>query len=137
MSKKRQREPPNVDVQLVDTYEDLANENEEIRLRAAQNLVSRLSPENGPTSEQVEKALNRLIRGLSSGRKAARIGFSIALTEILSQLLGPNKETIPGFDITVGRVLEILKTQTHPGGSVSGQVRYLESRMTRTLTKTV
>ncbi len=124
MSKKRHREPPNVDVQLVEIYEDLANENEELRLKAAQALVSKLSPENVPTSEQVEKALNRLIRGLSSGRKAARIGFSIALTEVLSQLLGPDKQVVHGLDISVDRVLEILNTQTRPGGSVSGQVRH-------------
>lgn len=122
MSRKRQRLAPNIDVQLVETYEDLANENEEIRLKAAHALVSKLSPENAPTNEQVERALTRLIRGLSSGRKAARIGFSIALTEILSQLLGPDQKNGPGLDITIERVLDILKTQTHAGGSVSGQV---------------
>ncbi|KAI9876926.1 MAG: DNA-directed DNA polymerase [Pleopsidium flavum] len=121
MSKKRHREPPNVDVQLVEIYEDLANEDEEIRLKAAQSLVSKLSPENLPTSEQVEKALNRLLRGLSSGRKAARLGFSIALTEILSQLLGPDRQGVPGLDFSIGRVLEILNTQTRPEGNVSGQ----------------
>ena len=123
MSRKRQREAPNIDVQLVETYEDLANENEEIRLKAAHALVSKLSPENTPTTEQVERALNRLIRGLSSGRKAARIGFSIALTEILSQLFGPDLEKAPNSDITIERVLDILNNQTHPGGSITGQVR--------------
>ena len=122
MSRKRQREAPNIDVQLVETYEDLANENEEIRLKAAHALVSKLSPENAPTGEQVERALTRLVRGLSSGRKAARIGFSIALTEILSQLLGPDQKDAPRSDITVERVLDILKKQTHAGGSVNGQV---------------
>ena len=123
MSRKRPREAPNIDVQLVETYEDLANENEEIRLKAAHALVSKLSPENAPTSEQVERALTRLIRGLSSGRKAARIGFSIALTEILSQLLGPDQKHGQNQDITIARVLDILKNQTHTSGGVSGQVR--------------
>lgn len=123
MSRKRQREAPNIEVQLVETYEDLAHENEDIRLKAAHTLVSKLSPENAPTGEQVERTLNRLIRGLSSGRKAARIGFSIALTEILSQLLGPDRKKNPNLDITIERVLELLENQTHVGGSVSGQVR--------------
>ena len=122
MSKKRQREARNVDVHLVEIYEDLANEDEDVRLNAAQSLVTKLAPGKAPTSEEVEKALNRLIRGLSSGRKAARIGFSIAFTEILSQLLGPSEKGVPSIDISIGRVLDILKSQTHPGGSLSGQV---------------
>ncbi len=130
MSKKRHWAAPNVDVQLVEIYEDLANENEEIRLKAAQKLVSQLSPESAPTNEQVEKGLNRLIRGLSSGRKAARIGFSIALTEILAQLLGQGQKSVPDLEISVSRVLDILETQTHAAGNVSGQVSVSSQKST-------
>lgn len=120
-SKKRRREPVNVDVKLVETYEDLASENDEIRLKAAQALVSRFTPDQAPTGEQIEKALQRLFRGLCSGRKAARIGFSIALTEILSQVFSPSRNA-DGSNINVASILGILESHSIPGGSVSGQV---------------
>ena len=121
MSKKRRREPANVDVKLVEIYEDLASENDEIRLKAAQALVSKFTPDQEPTDEQVEKALQRLFRGLSSGRKAARIGFSIALTEILSQVFSPSKE-VSTSNINVTRIIDVLESHSIPAGSVSGQV---------------
>ncbi|KAK2754662.1 DNA-directed DNA polymerase [Arachnomyces sp. PD_36] len=119
-SKKRRREPVSVDVKLVEIYEDLASENDEIRLKAAQALVSRFTPDQSPTDEQIEKALQRLFRGLCSGRKAARIGFSIALTEILSQVFSPAAEA-NASNINVGSVIGILESHSIPGGSVSGQ----------------
>ena len=129
MSKKRRREQPNADARLVEIYEDLANENEEFRLKAAHSLLSRFAPESNPTSEEVVKALKRLIRGLCSGRKAARLGFSVAFTELLVQLLGPSKKDVPGLDLSIPELFELLKEQTHIGGNVSGQV----SRFTRNL----
>lgn len=123
MSKKRRREqPPSGDTQLVEIYEDLANENEEVRLKAAQSLLSRFSPGSSPTSEDVLKTLKRLIRGLCSGRKAARLGFSVALTELLIQLLGPVKKDAPSLDLSIPELIGLLKDQTHIGGKVSGQV---------------
>ncbi|KAI9808923.1 MAG: DNA-directed DNA polymerase [Pycnora praestabilis] len=121
MSKKRRREVANIDVQLIEIYEDLASFNEDIRLKAAIALVSKLSPDHDPSSQDIEKALNRLIKGLSSGRKAARVGFSIALTELLAQLLGPDRKTAPEGSITIEKLLEVLKSQTHPVGSIPGQ----------------
>ena len=60
-------------------YRDLASNDEEVRLKAAHSLLSELSTGN---SEATEYALNRLIRGLASGRESSRIGFSITLTEV-------------------------------------------------------
>ena len=59
-------------------YRDLASNDEIVRLKAAHSLLSELS---SGTKEVIEYALNRLIRGLASGRESSRIGFSIALTE--------------------------------------------------------
>lgn len=120
-SKKRRREPADVDVKLVEIYEDLASENDEIRLKAAQALVSRFTPDKSPTDEQVDKALRRLFRGLCSGRKAARIGFSIALTEILTQVFSPSRDA-DASNINVESVFGILESNSIPGGSISGQV---------------
>ncbi len=122
MAKKRPREAHNINVELVEIYEDLANENETVRLKAARTLLTKLSFEQAPTTQDVEKALNRLVKGLSSGRKSARIGFSVALTELLTQLFGPETKFTSEIDLSIQGVLEILQKQTHPVGSQPGQV---------------
>ncbi|OBT56093.1 hypothetical protein VE04_04791 [Pseudogymnoascus sp. 24MN13] len=60
----------------------------------------------------------RLFRGLASGRKGARLGFSIVLTEVLGQMFG-EKDKYPGLGFD--KVLEILKLKTKPEGDLSGQ----------------
>lgn len=118
-AKKRRREPFNVDTKLVEIYDDLANENDEIRLKAAQALVSQFTPDKNPTDEQIQKALQRLFRGLCSSRKAARIGFSIALTEVLAQVFAAPRDS---SELTVSRVLNTWESQSNASGSESGQV---------------
>ena len=119
-TKKRRREQYNVDIKLVEIYEDLASEKDDIRLKAAQALVSQFTPDKNPTDEQVQKTLQRLFRGLCSSRKAARIGFSIALTEVLSQVFASSRES---SQIDVPKVLSIWESQSNASGSDSGQVR--------------
>jgi DNA polymerase phi len=121
LRKKRHREPYNVDVKLVEIYEDLANENDEIRLKAAQELVSRFTPESKPTDEQIQKTLQRLFRGLCSGRKAARIGFSIALTEVLAQVFSSSRKS-DSSELSIPKVLEIWESVSDASGSDSRQV---------------
>ncbi|KAI1933839.1 DNA-directed DNA polymerase [Ophidiomyces ophidiicola] len=119
-SRKRRREAVNVDVKLVEIYEDLANEKNEIRLKAAHDLLSRFTPEQQPSEEQIEKVLRRLFRGLCSSRKAARIGFSIALTELLSQAFsGVGRRD--SEQLNISKTLEILESQTNPQNCSSGQ----------------
>ena len=125
---KRRREPANVDTQLVEIYEDLANEDNEIRLKAANALLSLFTADKAAVEdERVEKVLNRLFRGLCSGRKAARIGFSIALTEMLSTVFGASMDKsdiqLRPSGLTVSKVLEIHETLTHAASCDSGQVR--------------
>lgn len=117
--KKRRREPYNVDVKLVEIYEDLASEKDEIRLKAAQGLISQFTPDKEPTDDQIKKVLQRLFRGLCSSRKAARIGFSIALTELLTQLFSVKRES---SEIGVVDALRIWESQTNSSASESGQV---------------
>ena len=123
MSKKRRREQPSVDVELIDIFEDLANEDGEIRLKAAKGLLSKTSHENDPSTELLDRLLRRLIRGLCSGRKAARLGFSVALTELLVQNLGLGSK-----NAAIGSISELIGTlekETQIGGSVSGQVSFI------------
>ncbi len=134
MSKKRAREGKATDTQLIEIYEDLANESEEIRLKAAHTLLTKFSDPTKTTLEQHKVIVGRLFRGLCSGRKAARLGFSIALTELLSQVFQPyleNKE-VGALDI-----INNLESQTAPEGGTSGQVCFSSStRMIRTPDKT-
>ena len=125
MSRKRRREQPSVDVQAVEIYEDLANESEEIRLKAAQALLSRISNEKSPSHGELDKILKRLFRGLCSGRKAARLGFSVALTEFLLQHAEPTQSSDDGLaHLTMVEIVDVLEKQTHLGGSVAGQVDF-------------
>ncbi|EFE33163.1 uncharacterized protein ARB_07915 [Trichophyton benhamiae CBS 112371] len=121
--KKRRRERVNVDVKLVEIYDDLSNENDEIRLKAAGELLSRFTPEANPAPEDVEKALLRLFRGLCSSRKAARLGFSIALAELLSILFGQaeseQKSGLAGWDVS--KAIDLLESNTNTTSAESGQ----------------
>ena len=121
MSKKRRREQRAVDVELVDIYEDLANVDEDIGLKAAQALLTNFVANGKSTGEQLNEIVRRLLRGLCSGRKAARLGFSVVLTELLIELLGPNGMGVAEFH-NVSELIETLKKQSHVSGNVSGQV---------------
>ncbi|KAJ5653717.1 hypothetical protein N7490_000720 [Penicillium lividum] len=116
--RKRRREGYNIDVKLVEIYEDLASEKDEIRLKAAQGLVSQFTPDQNPTDEQIKKVLQRLFRGLCSSRKAARIGFSIALTEVLTQVYSTPRESA---EFKLSDALQLWQVQTHASGGESGQ----------------
>jgi DNA polymerase phi len=118
MSKKRPREVTAPDTRLIEIYDDLANEDEEIRLKAAHALLSQFSSKD-TTIEQRKTILKRLFRGLCSGRKAARLGFSIALTEFLSQVFLPY---IDDQKINASEIIDLLESQTAVEGSTSGQV---------------
>jgi DNA polymerase phi len=111
MSKKRKRE---VDLELVQVYEHLADDNEDIRLRAAHTLVAKIFKPGVTSDDQTTTILNRLFRGLCSSRKSARLGFSVALTELLSQL------SLAG-DLPAASLVDILETQTVPEGGTSSQ----------------
>ena len=70
----------------MELYEQLTSNEEPRRIKAAEELVRKVvqGKKSGETEKGLdsEYALNRLIKGLSSGRESARLGFSIALTEV-------------------------------------------------------
>ena len=122
MSKKRKRDRTAIDGQLVEIYEDLAHENDDIRLKAAQTLLSRIASEQEPSRTQlVTHVLIRLIRGLCSGRRTARLGFSVALTEFLVQTQNGFKDEAHA-QVDVQDVIDALMKHSTAGGNVSGQV---------------
>jgi DNA polymerase phi len=118
MTKKRKRDAIDVDVDLVDTYEQLANEDEAIRLAAAHKLLTKVFRPNTTTPEVLETVLTRLLRGLCSGRKAARLGFAVALTELLTEL---SKAKTREETITHDQVVALLESTSTVEGSTSGQ----------------
>ena len=118
MSKKRPREKKDVNVQLVEIYEDLSNEDPEIQLAAAKRLLDR----KNLSHEDVLATLNRLIRGLCSGRKASRPGFSVALTEFLTLYSSAETDATSPPQLNPRDALTAIREQTRTGGNISGQV---------------
>ncbi|KAF2688077.1 hypothetical protein K458DRAFT_440797 [Lentithecium fluviatile CBS 122367] len=120
---KRKRQVTDDKTQLYKLYEDLAAESDETRLKAAEQLILRFSPENNPASNDVQEVLNRLIRGLCTQRKAARLGFCVTLTELLRQLLGKQQTTVEGLDLDVESLLKRIEKQTKVESNASGMER--------------
>ena len=120
---KRKRQVTDDKLELHKLYNDLAAESENVRLEAAKKLILKFSPENGPSADAVHQALNRLIQGLCTQRKAARFGFCVTLTELLRQLFDPSKTRIEGVDLSVDSLLQRIEKHTKIVGNVSGKVR--------------
>jgi DNA polymerase phi len=146
MSRKRQREGDSFDIvaptitqkkrrafteqdqKLAKLYNDLADNSNEVRLNAATELLLELSPAKEPNPDVIDKVLRRLLRGLCSGRKAARYGFFIALTELLRQLFSvDSKYHGEGMPQLNGLLLMVDET-TKSDGQASGQVRASDNR---------
>jgi hypothetical protein len=100
MSRKRERQddpgavarPPKQRRQLTEqdrnrasVYEQLADEKHETRIQAAKKLLDEFAPEKDPDTEKLKDVITRLAKGLCSGRKAARAGYFVALSELLRQ----------------------------------------------------
>ena len=83
MGHKRRRENVTEVSKRTEVYEDLAHLDAPVRLKAAQTLLTEVVP--GADTDQLKEILRRLFRGLCSGRKAARLGFSVALTGMLCE----------------------------------------------------
>ena len=73
-------------IPTMDLYDDLASNDDGRRIKAAEQLVTKVVqgeksgiPEKGT---DLTYALSRLVKGLSSGRESARLGFGMALTEV-------------------------------------------------------
>lgn len=105
---------------LAKVWEDLASEEKKARLEAATELVQQceeLINEPGAGHEDIKKIHTRLVKGLCSGRKAARLGFFTALTEVLRSTVGHEKA------VTVQSFLDVISNTTIADTHPSGQVR--------------
>ncbi|KAL7816822.1 DNA polymerase phi domain-containing protein [Trichoderma aethiopicum] len=105
-------------------YELLGSEDENDRIEAADCIISGLLGGEGVAEPVLQRHLDRrLFRGLSSGRNASRIGFSLVITEILSQLFGEKalslEEKYSG--LTFDKVLGFLLEKAKIVGNIPGQ----------------
>jgi hypothetical protein len=72
---------------FLNCFWDLVSAEQESRQKAAQGIYKHLQFSSGGDPEQISKdtsyALKRLIKGLTSSRESARLGFASCLTEVL------------------------------------------------------
>ncbi|KAH9861765.1 hypothetical protein J1614_011518 [Plenodomus biglobosus] len=120
---KRRRQLNGDHQKLSKLYEDLAAESDEVRFDAAKQIIVKFSPESKPHAKDVEAALGRLIKGLCSQRKAARVGFSLTLTELLRELFSSGGNGIDGLDLDVVSLIKLVEEKTKVEGNVPGRER--------------
>uniref|UniRef100_A0A665XDC3 MYB binding protein (P160) 1a n=1 Tax=Echeneis naucrates TaxID=173247 RepID=A0A665XDC3_ECHNA len=66
---------------FLDFFWDIAKPEQEVRLKAVENLIQYLKTSN---KDELEYTFKRLVDGLAHTREAARPGFSLALGQVLS-----------------------------------------------------
>ncbi|GME41256.1 DNA polymerase V [Neofusicoccum parvum] len=116
---KRRKQYTEQDAELARIFDRLADEARDVRLGAAKELVLKLSSD--PAAELANKVIVRLIRGLNSGRKAARFGFFVALSEVLRQLYSPASKEIPGLEPNIHGLVKLVAELTTVEGKATGQ----------------
>ena len=123
---RRRLEYSEFDSQIVETFNDLADEVARTRLHAARRLLQNLSGINDTSelAQRLDRVLSRLIKGVCSDRKAARLGFSVALAEVI-RLSASSKSSLGSleFDTTLRGFVERVLHLTKPEGNVRGQER--------------
>jgi DNA polymerase phi len=119
---KRRRQVNEEQLKLSKLYEDLSAESDAVRFDAAKQLIVKFSPGSKPAAKDVENALIRLIKGLCSQRKAARVGFSLTLTELLREIFGSKEDVIENLDIDVTSLIKLVEEKTKVEGNVPGRV---------------
>ncbi|KAK4903317.1 DNA-directed DNA polymerase [Elasticomyces elasticus] len=95
-SRKRRLDNGEANVKLTQAYNDLSDEIPSVRLRGAGDLCKYLVAESTDQPHRIDIAVDRLIKGLCSGRKAARLGFSVALSEVLRLAFTEQREHLLG-----------------------------------------
>lgn len=104
--------------QLANLYNDLADDVHSVRIKAAGDLLKYITSDPQQRDQRLGSAQQRLIRGLCSGRKAARLGFSIALTEVFRMVISSSED-----DPSLRPILSNIDQLTAVEGNVKGQER--------------
>lgn len=99
---------------LKDHYYKLGSELANERIEAASALLSELV--KADSKDDYDYALGRLITGLTTSRQSARFGFSMALTELIRELI--LKES---YDLTILTFLDKLVKASQVSSSMKGK----------------
>lgn len=119
-SRKRRIEYTETDAKLASFFNDLSDDVKATRLKAAAELIRTLTDAE---PEKLDKALTRLIRGLCSSRKAARSGFSVALTEVLRLTSEhANSSNSGGLDLSLPALIDRIVSIATPDVRSNSQV---------------
>ncbi|KAK3670641.1 DNA-directed DNA polymerase [Recurvomyces mirabilis] len=119
-SRKRRLEFSKTDAKLAKIYGELAEHDSKLRLQAAIELLETIKSTSSQQDELITRVLERLIKGLCSSNKAARLGFSVALSEVVRLALDRASAGAPTpVDLTslTARCIEL----TQPDLKASGQ----------------
>ncbi|EMC95650.1 hypothetical protein BAUCODRAFT_34410 [Baudoinia panamericana UAMH 10762] len=120
-SRKRRAEDGASQTKLAVVYNALADESEPVRRKAAGDLILLLfAADSADRAHLVNGATTRLLKGLCSGRKAARLGFSVALSGVLELAFGKWANTACA-DWSLYELTERISHITEPGANASGQ----------------
>lgn len=94
-----------------DHFSKLSSEIVDERIHAATSLIKELTNENN--QQEWEYALTRLIKGLITTRQTAKLGFSMALTEVVNQLVSQKQLTIDQY---LDRLTEVTQVKSNMKG---------------------
>ncbi|CAI8031340.1 rDNA transcriptional regulator pol5 [Geodia barretti] len=106
---------PLEDGNVLQSFWGLASTDDKERIDSARDLLTALSNKQEEIGEEavapdIRYSLQRLVRGLASGRKRARQGFFVALTELLAMC----------EEVTVEEVLKLVDTHLQPHKGIRG-----------------
>ncbi|XP_049519631.1 myb-binding protein 1A-like protein isoform X2 [Dermacentor silvarum] len=84
---------------FLDAFYKLADTKLEYRVSGAETVIKELvkSSEESDTSNKLQYTIERLIKGLPSTRKCARVGFAATLVEVLRTFPDVSAEQVQGF----------------------------------------
>jgi DNA polymerase phi len=116
-SRRRRTEGDEGRVELAKIFNDLRDEIPSVRLGATKELLKNLSSQTPDQSSRIDYATTRLIKGVCSGAKASRPGFSIALAETLRLTFDKKSES----STTITALLEKIIALTNPESKAKGE----------------
>jgi DNA polymerase phi len=116
-SRRRKVEDDEGRVELAKIFNNLRDEIPSVRLEATKALLKNLSSQSPDQSSRIDYATTRLIKGVCSGAKASRPGFSIALAETLRLAFDKKSES----STTITSLVEKIIALTNPESKAKGE----------------
>ncbi|KAF3905988.1 hypothetical protein ABW21_db0203870 [Orbilia brochopaga] len=100
-------------------FAGLSKDDENERIEAAKSLSVLLRDTTKDREETVKYCLTRLIKGLASGNDSSRIGFSLALVELLYSLLKTEDPLLTDYPFR--SIVQLVIEHTEPLGGLTKQ----------------